>query len=424
MLTLITGIPQTVLLKLFPLFTISLYGSLSFLILRVRLKTSYALMGAGSVIGMFFLRQHYFGPPGIAYVFFLMGFLVVTWLFFDAKVQGRTLKGLFLVIFAAAVFTHFLTSLMLLAMIVTLYVSQRIIFKKSSAITARLCLLSGVILVAYNMFVNINFFNTVISLLTEVLSGLRGLTIFRESSRIVVSPANRMSYYSSWGIVVLSVVLASVSMFKSYKSFRYGKRDEGIGYYAFLILFLIVLGIFGVVAEYGPHEAYQRAFMFGMLPLVFLFGGLLVRRPKIMIMVLVIFLFLNIPAQYAGDSYTLATQNQLSGAKFFAQRSPSGATCLDEFSLYVRYYEPAKDLSFRTLGGLPFSQFPNASKVYDAIRKVDYVVLSKLQENYYDYFLGKSPFEQVDLGSLNRLYDSKDFEVFMNSSLALPEGSS
>jgi len=89
--TLITGMPHHIILRFFPLLTISLYGLLTFLILRKRLKHSYAIVGAAWFLSSFWLRQHYFGPPGIAYVFFLMILLSGSWLSFEQERKKQVL---------------------------------------------------------------------------------------------------------------------------------------------------------------------------------------------------------------------------------------------------------------------------------------------------------------------------------------------
>jgi hypothetical protein len=136
------------------------------------------------------------------------------------------------------------------------------------------------------------------------------------------------------------------------------------------------------------------------------------------VLVIVALFFLNIPAQYGGDSYTLQTGPDVSGARFFASSTEGGVTCLYEFSLLQRYFEPSKNVSFRTLQALPYTYVPNSSEVLSVAGQVDYVLLSRTQNNYYYYFMQQNPLMEVmgerggsdpDFGCV---YDNGAFAVF------------
>lgn len=421
--TLVTGMPHHIVLKFFPQLIIALFGLLAFLILRVKLKSSYAIIGAAWFLGSFFLRHYYFGPACIAYIFFLLALLVVSRLFYAEKAKKTKLEALFLFLFVVTMFTHALTSLMLLVVIVALYLTQRFFHEgppAAHARTATLCILSSVILLAYNMYVASRFFTVTLRTFSEVLLGRRELGIYLESSRIAGSMAQQLSYASYWGIVLLNAVVATIAILQMFRAVRSGRQTVQKGYAAFWIVLLVAQGLFAFTGEYGPHEASQRAFMFGLIPLTYLCVNLLEKKPKILLAILVGLLFLNIPAQYGGDSYTLATNTQLAGAKFFTEYTPQNVTCFSDFSLYFRYHNPQKNIRYVSLGTLPFTTFPNSSSVNEAMSKADYIVISELENNYYLFFLGENPLDQVDFGRFNRIYDSESFRTFKHANTTSP----
>lgn len=416
--TLVTGMPDYILLKFFPQLIIALYGLLVFLILRVKLKISYAIIGATWFLSSFFLRHYYFGPACIAYIFFLLTLLIVSWLFYGEKAEKTKLEALFLFLFVVTTFTHALTSLMLLVVVVALYLAQRFVHEgppTARARAARLCLLSAVILLSYNVYIASRFFTVTLKTFVEIFLGRRSLGIYLESARIFGSMANRLSYASYWSIVLLNAVVAMIAIFQVFKAVRSRRQTVQKGYPVFWIILLVMLGLFAFTGEYGPHEASQRAFMFGVIPLAYLCVNLLTRKPRILLAILVGLLFLNIPAQYGGDSYTLATDTQLAGVSFFVEYAPQNTTCFSDFSLYFRYHDPQTNIRFTSIGTLPFTTFPNSSSVNEAMNEADYIILSEIQSNYYLYFLGENPLDLVDFGGFNRIYDSESFRTFVHA---------
>ena len=185
-----------------------------------------------------------------------------------------------------------------------------------------------------------------------------------------------------------------------------------------MIISLVLFGMFGLGGEYGVHESYQRAFMFALVPISFLCITLLNKKPKLLVVGLVFLLFLNIPAQYGGDAYRLATKSQLAGSKFIADISDEDVKLIGKFSIYVRYYDPLKDVQVFSIGlTFPFTDY-NISDVEEAVNealeKVDFLISSDLQTNYYEYFIGEDPLEQVEFeDKCNLVYDNGAFRLYM-----------
>jgi hypothetical protein len=416
MFTLVTGIPDVVLLKYFPLLTISLFGLLIFLILRVKLKTTYSLFGAAWFLGSFWLRQYYFGPPGMAFVFFLLIFLVASWIFIDGKAKNRTLMALLFFLFIITVLTHALTAFMSLVAIVALYTALKLVHKRPSSISAKLCLSLMLIFLSYNMHVAYRFFNLSVQTFYRIFLGAEVSAIYKEPARVIGSAAYLMNYASSWGIVILNGVIALVAVFLAIKD-----RTIKKGYFVFYLISLVILGLFGLVGEYGSNEAYQRAFMFGLIPLSFLCISLIAKKPKMLPIILIGLLFLSIPAQYGSDTYRLTSETELNGTDFFAIYTPQNISVLYKFSPYVRYHDPLKSVIFLSLGSLPYTSALDPSTVKKAVNEADYVIISSLQDNYYLYYLGATPFEQIDLGAhFNRIYDNGNLSIITHPNATFP----
>ena len=424
--TQITGLPDDVLLRIFPLLTVALYGLVAMLILRVKLKLSYSVFGAAWIIGSFFIRQQYFGPQAIAYIFFLLILLIVSWLFFEDRSNKRALSAVLLSLFIVTTFTHPLTSLMSLVVMLALYVSYRFILKKPTKSTLKLCVLSAVIWLGYNMFFAQGFFRLMVTeLYDEVFGGGGGGGgggVLSELSRILGSRgAMQVNFVTSWTIVLIGSFFALISVLQVVRSLRAQRgstRTAFMEYSLFNVVLLVMLGFFALTGQYGTTEAYQRAFMFGLIPLSFLCVSLLSKKPKLLVLVLVCLLFLNIPAQYGGDTYRLATDSQLTGTAFFADHTPNSVSLIGKFSLYIRYHDALKNITIPSIGiKYPFTSIPKNSSLQIEVNKVlketDYIMRSSLEDNYYLFFLGSNPFQKIDFDQVcNRAYDNGRVTIF------------
>ncbi len=411
----ITGIPDSIIMKYFPLLIMALFGVLVFLILRVKLKASYAIFGAAWLVSSFWLRQQYFGPPAFGYVFFLLNLLLLSKLFFTETTKKKELAALFFISFIVVTLTHVLSAFMSIAALVALYLSHRLAHRRASNVVATLTLSSIAAFLSYNMFSAPGFFNLASLTFYRIFSFNLELGIFKEPSRVSGSAAQVLNYRSTLAMMLVCGAIAVIPMLLLLKNRLSRKRLSISGYDIFWMIFLLFLGLFAVGAEYGAHEAYQRAFMFGLVPLSYFCVSLLSRKPKVLIVALSILFFLNIPAQYGADSYTLARNPQLSGSKFVAIYTPQNITCFYDFSLEIRYYNPQKQIKFLILASLPFTDVPNASTVNKVLNEADYMIVSDQEINFYYYFLKQSPLDQARaiaaLNSLNRLYDASSFQL-------------
>jgi hypothetical protein len=329
-ITTITGIPHDVLLKFFPIFSISMYGFFAFLILRIKLAVRYALVGAAFLLGSLFIRQQYFGPQSISYIFFLCILLIVSLLFLYEDSNRRVFSAILIALFVVTTFTHPLTSFMSMVAIFAFYLADRFVTKRRSGIFGRLLLMTAIFWLIYNATAASSFFNTAIAHFLGLFSGFRGFGLSSEASRVVTSFAQRVNFTSSYAIVGLCGIIGVVSVVNILWQAKAKRRN--MDYDIFNILLLVLLALFAFFGQYGEVEAYQRAFMFALVPLSFLCVRLLKKKPILLAVVLVTLMFLNIPAQYGSDNFRLATSQQLSGTKFVADYTSSPVEIAGRFS--------------------------------------------------------------------------------------------
>jgi hypothetical protein len=143
-------------------------------------------------------------------------------------------------------------------------------------------------------------------------------------------------------------------------------------------------------------------------------------RPKLLVGLLAVLIFLNIPAQYGSDSFRLATNQELAGSRFFATYSPQNSSCFDEFSFYVRNYDPTKIYQFETIvASAPSVKTPNQTSVDQELARLNYVVRSGLENNYYLFYLGYNPLNGANLDRFNKIYDNGAYEIFSNNNVTV-----
>jgi hypothetical protein len=264
------------------------------------------------------------------------------------------------------------------------------------------------------MFFAPGFFNLSVERWSEFITEIWEHGLARETSRIPGSPAQTMSYITSWSIVLLTSLIASIQViYLLVRSRKQPNKDEFSG---FMVAWLVLVFSFAVLAVYGSNEAYQRAFMFGLVPLTYLCIRLLSKRPRILLLVVCGLLLLNLPAQYGSDTYRLATDAVLTGTSFFVHSTPQNITCLYHFFPHIRYFDPLKYVVYVLIPGtLPFTSVPNSTTVERTLSRAEYIIRSDLQRNYYMYFLRQDPFDQVDFNKFNRIYDDQSFRTFTHT---------
>jgi len=417
--TQLTGTSFTPLLKFFPLLLISAFALISFFILRIKVNVAPALLGTGVLVASFWFRQQYFGPPGFGYLFFLLGLLLLLKAFFSTGTKKHMLSALFLIMFVATSFTHFLSAIMLLTFTFVLLVTQVVTRSDSIKKAALLFLLSAGILVLYNILFTPEFFSYLTGQLSSLVSFQGGLA--QESARIAGSAAQVFNYRSTLAIVGIDCVIPATVFLMIFIS-KNSRRSFFSDKFSLLMLTsLLFLGFFAIFFQYGPHEGYQRALLFALLPISYMCAILAAKKPKLLVAAIAFLLFLNIPAQYGADSYTLQTRADLAGAQFVALNAANDSVVLYDFSLLQRYFEPDKNVSFKVLDTLPFTSIPNANDVFEAASACDYVIVSRTSDNYYYYFTQHTPIADtlnvstVPLG-YSRIYDSGDFVVLATNS--------
>lgn len=428
-----TNSNEELILKILPILIILAISGVSYLILNKKFPQTTSIGGASLVIASFWLRQQYFGPPAISYVFFFFALYVFSYILFKPNKFRNEIYLLFTLFFTATLFTHLLTFGILIFMLGSMFLVDKIKHIEHYRPLFYVTIFSGIsgfiyylrgFLVTSSDGISTNYVIWIINTLINSITHIDNLSLFKESSRIQATLPQTLNYYSSWIIVGLNGICIAYLVLKFIVKRFDPKNELWETSSLFFLIFLVCLGIMAFALTYGPHESYQRAFMFGIFPLVYFTVTVLHKHRPILYLTLLAIILLNLPAQYGADNFRTATTTQLTGSKFFSDfaLNTTDTTSISPFSLYSRYFNPAKHFDFTSIGTLPFTSLNTILRDQDAkLNSNKFLMLSNEEYNFYYYYLGFDPINMVNLYTYTmtqRIANSSTLPVYITTNLS------
>ena len=416
LLKMVTGTPLIVLTKWFPILTVSLWGLLVFLVLKKFTRPEFALLGVGLFICGSWTKQQYFGPQSFAFSLFLLFlYLILNRSRYELESDQRPFFALTFITFVATVFSHALTSLVLLLIILVSYAAAKVFAahevrkKKSDLFFFLLCC---VVFFSYTINLTPRFFNFAFNTFVNYITGQTGFAV---AQRLIRLPGSQIQQLTNGSIYLLIIAYLSISLIGLLQIIR--KKTMPLMQVTFLIGSFAAIFLVSILPY--TSEAPFRAFIFGLPLFSLLAVYLLKKKPKVLGSFLLLALIVGIPALYGSESYRLATASELQGANYTATYLPNTGVLFYKVSPYIRYYEPSAILHFVSLGRAPFLSY-NTTTTEANLNASDYIVVSRSQTNYYVYYLGINPLEDIDLNGQPdlahaRLYDNGNFTVYDSS---------
>jgi hypothetical protein len=405
---LITGSPLSWLLKWFPLFSITFWALIVFLILKRFLGSKYGLIGAALFLCGSWTKQQYFGPQSFAFMLFLLV------LYLSLKSESGTFnfnkKSFFilaLAVFIGLVFFHVLTPVALLLMLAATYLITSLFAMhagKQSKTLGYFVLLCTTIVVAYNVYVTPSFVSYGFNKVVDAF----GTSLFQQVSRIAGSQYQTFTSAIIYGLVFGFVGISLIGLLLMLRDKNQPKLQT--------LTYLSSIGVMLILAlvPYGEEGPF-RAFMFTLPFLSLICVWFLKRKPALLGTLLCIFLLLSVPAIYGADSYCLITDPELAGGKYVAQYLPDTSHVFGKVETYVRYFDPSSSLIFYTIGSQPFLDYDSLD-IEQHIDGINYLTISRNQINYVEYYSGINPYQNMNLlQNINVtracLYDNGNFSV-------------
>lgn len=414
----LTSMPTSILCDYFPLFTISVYALLAFLILRVRLSRRFSFLGAMWFVNGFYVGQHYFSPQSMAYVLYLSIFLLLARCFYKRTKSSLVTMLTIVVLFTSASFWHPITPFVIIGGVAMMYIVDRFCSK-----TGRLRLFGVPIIIlfltiefSHEMYVASAAFNFLTTSLYEQISRADVPILETAAPRVIGSTAQMFDLLSSSLILAVIAIIAVLAILQAFRGKGKWRND------VFWIAWVAGAGLFAVF-RYGP-EAHLRALMFGLVPISYLSTSFLARRPRVLCSILIVLLFLHVPAHYSTDSWRMVTGSEQEGTAFYSKYSPQGVPCFyvaRVLKYLVFSHDPTRIRTpiVSSIARPPFFEVPNILSIKQAAESAAYVLYSDLLKNYYFYYFSLDPLEldrglNLD-GSSNRVHDNGGFLLYMKS---------
>ncbi len=229
-------------------------------------------------------------------------------------------------------------------------------------------------------------------------------------NRVIGSTAYTLEIFGTYSITILSVIIAVASTL----IVLYGllKHKTGAKSDVFWIGWIIIAAMLGLSISYGG-EGIARAFMFILIPTCYFAIKYLRKKPRILIVIIILLIFIHFPASYARENYIYVPTTEIKGATALSQYTPPTALIFYEFLAPMPFSinETRHFVNIQVLVG--FYSLPSSEIINAALGEAQFVVSSSLQNNVYQYFFGTNILAKYDLNqNQSRLYDNGEFTIF------------
>lgn len=437
----ISGVEFEDVIKYIPLFWILTFVIVSFSVGRTLFTPNKAMLLSLLGVASFWIPQYYYSGQSFGYI----AIILIFWMFLrNIDMQKKEELILLVIFFSMLVMTHFLTSALIVAIMVLTFIYIKLkrylngirksvsgrhnirenvtldsisiidkISDESENVTsdriylfAKMVSLFGIIFVAWHAYLAPYAFRYGLNSLYRQITVANPL-YFQDTVKFVsTSPIKesinnfRLTYLLIYAIIFVIVIF----QYMKYKNLRNDKVNMTLCWLFGAALFLPL--------KYGV-EIYERIFMFSIMPLMVLailtlgnnkFGN------KILLLLLISLTILHIPAHYGSESYDLTRDTELKGTEFFSLRMAPDDIYFYFFWNYIAYHN--NDLVKLKKAAWGPSHYPNIT----IIDNVKYILNSKTYDNMMKYYQNYNPIYDVyDKINYNNvlIYDNGAFEIFV-----------
>lgn len=366
-LILIGDISLVSIIKYMPLFWIIALIFFTFVMGKIfHFSPNQSFLLSFMILTSFVLFLYYYGPPSIAYLFFVLIFILLN----DVSINRNDYSYFpFALVISALVMTHLLTSLVVITVIFLMYLTNRRL-KSLLIFSITVFFLWYFFMAPYMLTVGVtNFF--------KQMSEGNALEFAGTNTIIQISKILSHTYL---GIYIISVVMVTLNMLYN-KSLLNNKKS------IHCIMWFIGIGLF-IMVNYGA-EIDDRLYIYGIIPAATYIILNISDRSRILIAIMVIFASIHIPAHYDSESITMVYSTELYGSKFFSLKVEPG----NEKPVFINYaFGPLLDyyhpLPFYIRGGIN----PFASGIYNpsnaSLENSTYILYSRQASNLLLYAFG------------------------------------
>lgn len=386
------------LIKYMPTFWILLLILITFSIgKRTKLQINKCFLASFLIVSSFWTFHYYYGPQSFAYILYLLFFMLMV-------AYNRHLRDMILIIlsFSSLVVIHMLTSIVL---IVAFFFSSKFV-RSIYENRYRFMIFFLVILIAWYIYIAPIMFKTGIKEFINQATG-DGLFSFARtekysSGELLTRQITHYSRLSYLGIYLISMTISFIYYWKGRVETENKELVKTYFYWFFGISTLLLL-------RYGS-EIDERVYILSLLPMVYIMIMTFNRRT--IVVLIIMFAFLHIPAHYGTESFEMVSTKELTGASFLALRiNDTKEPYFYLYSLYINYFSPST-IYWPQERFLPINK-PNTT----LLDKSTYIINSNQVYNQHMYDYGDSLMNKWIYKNdykLDYLYDNGGFKILKN----------
>lgn len=411
----LSGISLDNLIKYMPLFWSTCVIFVTFAIgRRLKFSLNESFLLSFLFISSFWLPQYYYSPQSFAFIIYIILFICI----FSQK--NINFIGLSLLTFSSLVITHLVTSI-----VVILSLFTQGLCRNGLSYTKLMCkirfnyriLLFIAIFIIWILYLAPLVFTTG---MLEFKNQVMNLDLFSENIKFSATSKTKeiinMFRFSYFGIYALCGVISSILFLTR----KVDKRHEQVLIFSYKwsigVLFLILL-------NYG-FEQFERVYMFCLVPVILIII-LSISEKKIMILLMVLFIALHVPAHYGSESYDMVYTSKIEGSKFFGIQVAPATIQRNYFSGHggfclVSYFNH----NLVTTPRANFANFKkyNISEIFNKFSSVAFIIDDKQSDNYYKYYYNYNPTHlylenKTNQNDLYIIYTNGNYNLFINNGI-------
>lgn len=359
---------------------------------RFKLPNNKSFLAVIILISSFWSFHYYYGPQSLAYLMYFFIFLIM--ISFGGRFEGIFIS---LLTISALIQTHLLTSI---ALLYSLIFSSKSLLEKNRF---RFLVLVLFIFMIWYVYVSPLMFKVGVEEVENQISNIKLFSFFDSGKYEEGTLLTRqITHYTRLSYLIIYATLMSI-----FASLYLSGKIENKNSRVIKICSAWMIGTLGLfMFRYGP-EIDDRVYILALLPMSMMVISSF--SNNILIVTMILFISLHIPAHYGAESIDMVSTEELSGASFLALRiNDIKEPYFYYYSLYLDYFSP-NTTYWKQNRFLPGNK-PNITLLDEST----YIVDSNQVYNQHVYDYGYSPIKEWLLYNkyeIDYLYDNGGFKI-------------
>lgn len=368
--------------------------------IRLKFSSNNSFLLSYLFLSSFILVQYYYSPQALAFILYVIIFLIII------SSDNRISSILILIIsFSSLVVMHGITSIA--SFLGILMVSTYNIHNEKNDKYLRQIFLFLSIICFWYIFLSPLILNIGVDLFMQQLLNMDFLA-FTGSAKYNTQIFTLSRYITKYFSLAYTFIY-SICLLGAFFIYRKGKIEIE-NRMRLEKCFIWLLGIFLIaLVKYG-HEADERTYMLGLIPIICILI-ISFSNKKVFPTLMILFIVLHIPAHYGGESCMQTLDEELNGSNFFAKNIIPAEIYFYNFAPYVWYYN-------NSLVNIPFTSLEYSNIGINIFNKVRYIIDSTRYRNNQIYINNRDPIKDwIQLEGIektNLLYSNGGFRILEN----------